>query len=1026
MPTKALDESFFTGLDLSMGSDRIAPGALAAATNVVLRGGELETRPGIRGQFSAALAAAIYAPTPFVSGGSGYVLFVSGGSVYKWARGATSATLLTGGALGASSANAFIATGAGVGYLVDGALGLYRLNLSGTYAVAGLSKPTAPTPALTARTLEGTSVAADWYDNRSGAGLAHGWIACDPTKTGERLANNGFDSAFAGTDWTAYGPNSASARNTGTGTMTPRGGSTAALALTAPGDGARQKLSASGGTTPTMIVGGITNFGGAPQRVRVYRCEFWVHSEDATGAATVEVQVLAYSSGSVVGSVSYIAEQAAQASGDKWVPHSFIASFTDLDTDPDDLEVVIAAGYANTAVVYVDDVSLRAATVQLVPTLAAAGDQIEAQTYASITGTSSGRAPGTPAPDDKAAGYTNKQYIFRTFSSAQNWASYPVIGARVTFPQAVLNANPAIGLRLGLATVSSAIAYTAPGVWTDDGKSLIWRLDGLPAATLAAVKYLVVEVVGDQVDGVGNGQALFRIGPIQSVGSLQVGLDHWYRLVEIDGSTDATNLLDVVESDVSLASATILPTEDKRMGVVTIPPRVNASSTHFALFRYGGSLIDTTGGRLPLGFLVGIFSWSQATFAFGDAPAAGASPFYRAPANPFLDWTLAAGTAQGGTLIDNTPDGFLAAAQVAYEGREPAPSAPRDVALWDNRVWLQVGASEVWGSWLMESATRAGVYFTRTVNPGPRDPHAPIRGWWAKVQIDGDDEIKRIVPMPEGLAVFTSLGLWVIRRTSVQVEGVQVGYTITRVPGAPGLLARRAVCVDPATGGLLWLGPGGLWSWSGGQAVRASEKLDLVLGTRAGLSPSALSLSSLTLWDDRVVLCVPDTSASTAPGVAYVLEDGAWTKWSVCGWTGLCASVSPGDLSALIGAGADGQLYAVREDLEGDKALSASSVAGVPITVRTRSARGRRVYVPEELEYVVRLGAAAAVTFTVVGDVPAAAHAMTQNLAAGLNKDWRRPSRGAQGQEIYVQVEATTVERLSLKRVTLSASESWR
>lgn len=1012
-----LNENPFAGLNLSTSADRIAPGELAVATNVVVRGGELETRPGIRGQLSSALAAAPYAPTPFVSGGSGYVLFVSGGSVYKWARGATSPTLLTGGALGAASSNAFIATGAGVGYLVDGALGLYRLNLSGAYAVSGLSKPTAPTPALTARTLEATSTASDWYDNRSGSAVQRGWVL--PSSSSNLVANNSFDTAGSGggadaDKWTEI----AGGVRTASGGYPHSGFGCLLLALA--GDGASQKVVSDGGATmPALSVSGILNFTGAPQKVRTYHLSFWVRNADTTGLSTVEVEVLAYVGGSVAGSVSYTASQAYQATTSQYNQHSFVASFNDLDTDPDDIEVRFVAGIANTGAVYVDDVDLRAVSMTLLPTLSAAGDQIEAQTYATIPGGSSGRSPGVPAPDSAAAGHCHRQYIFRTFGTAQDWRSHPVLSARVTFPRAVLDANAGISLRLGLATASSALSYTAPGVWSDDGKSLIWYLDGLPTATLQSVKYLVVEVVGDQVGGVGAYQALFRIGPIQSVGALEPGLNYWWRLVEIDANLDATNLLDVVESDVSDASTILVPTPDRRMGSLTIPARTNSSATHFALFRYGGTLLDIAQGRRPLGFLVTILSWSETDKDWALVPAAGASPYYAAPANPYLYWDTS-GTNAGGTLIDNTPDSWLAQARVAYEGRESPPSAPRDVCLWDGRVWLTTGSAELWGSWKMASSQRAGLYFSRITLPAEQDAHAPIRGWWAKLQLDGDDTIQRIVATPGALAVLTSQGLWAVERSHVDVEGVPIGYTVRRIDGAPGLVARRAVAVDPTTGALLWLAPGGVWSWTGeSAATKISQPLENAIGSRVGLSAAAVAASSLAVWGERVVLCAPADSGASAPSVAYVLDGGVWTMWSVCSWTGMCASASTGDAPGLVAAGADGQIYLVRDDVEGDKALSGSTVAAVSIVVRTRTARDPGLIQPNWVGYAVWMPASGTVTFTVVGD---GSSALAQALAAGFTTKSVRVSRAARGRALYLEVTASTTARLRLQLLTLDAS----
>jgi hypothetical protein len=466
----------------------------------------------------------------------------------------------------------------------------------------------------------------------------------------------------------------------------------------------------------------------------------------------------------------------------------------------------------------------------------------------------------------------------------------------------------------------------------------------------------------------------------------------------------------------------IIPASDTRMVQLTIPVRTNSASTYFALYRYGGNLIDPERGKFPLGFLVGVLSWSQATFDFGSGPAAGSGVVPRARANPYLKWTLTSAN-NGGILVDNTPDGWLGNGEVAKEGREPASSisAPKEVALWDDRVWLVSGSAELYASWRISSDRRAGLYFAKVFQPGPTDVHAAIRGWWAKLQLDTGDQIQCVLPMRAGdqvgtLAVLTTQGLWL-------VEPAQVGYALQRITGAPGVVGARAAAV--VDGALYWISPDGIWSLSGGQAQRISGPVQSALPPLADMTPAAMALASIVAWWRYILFVVPGATSDTYPTVALVwdAEEHAWTRWTGAAWTGGAALQSAGNLGRVVVSGRDGQLYAIGIE-EGDKALSGSAVAGVALSARTRSVRSRNIQTPEEIGFDVRARAAGSMTLTARGDnTPTTDAASAWTLASGDNASWLRPARGATGRSLSLQIDATTANRLRVRRLSLEASE---
>ncbi|HNB60118.1 MAG TPA: hypothetical protein PK308_07375, partial [Phycisphaerales bacterium] len=1021
---KILEETPFKGLNLGVEPERLEPGELAVADNAVIDGGDLYTRPGYQGQLSALLSGgAIYGFTPFISGGASWAVFACGGKLYKWQFGATSATELLEGGLSLSLTTAGVQTAAAPSfvYIVDGVGSLHRVDLTSSVAMTSLTTPTAPAATLWGENIVDCSdanysptAAPRWFGYQLVAGFSPAY-----TLINNATLDGSFETWGAGgaTTWSTTGEPLAADTTNAIASVTPSAGTYCAR-FDRPGEAVYQTLNAptnyesgyrdsltvaSGSTTTTVplsaaasatddfyngdtihftsgaltgVTATVLDYNGATKtatvaalasapvagvgvdvyrsfalrRIRTYRLRLKVHSDDTGGLSTIRVR-LTSSQGSVQ---EFTCEQASQAGATDWIRHEFNVQFAD---DPTTITIRLWADEGNTAAMYVDEVELLANPLHMAVSL-----------------TTSALPGGVAAAQNSLWFYVSADtdteqpmghqlqgnWIARDLGANTDLSKMERIGARIVWQQPITSLPPR--LRFGFrAAGGTQVYWSGPTTQSDDGLSVWADVSGIDRTTMAACRYIFLQFEDNAPEGsIGSVGYIGQIGPIFQVGNLAAGADYWYRIMEIDGSGDAT-LLDVPESDVSPASTVVTTTSAKSMGRLTIPARANSSATYFAVYRYGGTLIDPERGKFPLGLLVGILSWSQATFDFGAGPAAGSGTVPRAPANPYLKWTLTSAN-NGGVLVDNTPDGWLGNGQVAMEGREPASSisAPKDVALWDGRVWLTSGSAELYASWRTSTDRRAGLYFAKVYQPGPQDVHAAIRGWWVKLALDTGDAIQAIVPIQDGglgsLAVLTTQGVWM-------VTPAQIGYTVQRIDGAPGVVGARAALF--AHGALWWLAPDGLWSMTGGSARRVSDAIQSALPPLSDLTPSALALSSIVAWWRYLLLIIPGATGDTYPTVAYVWdhEEQAWTKFLGSAWTGGSALQSGGSLGRLIVTSRDGQIFAIGT-AGGDKALSGSAAAGVAMSVRTRSVRSRSIQTPEEVGFDVKAGAAGSMTLT--------------------------------------------------------------
>lgn len=1000
-----IDEGPFAGVDTSRQPDALPQGVLSRADNVVLDRGDLLTRPGVRGQLASSEAAAVYAPTQFLASGEGSVVYTANGGLYKWARGATSRTAINDGddvPIVVDSNDAFIAAGPTALYLVDGTAALRRVTLASAVSVSALTRPGAPSATTLAAAGTGAQIlpdvdtTGDWTQPLSHSG------------TEELITEPNFPSALGSGIW-----------NVLLGDPTRKTGGTHA-----PMDGGENYVELDyDNAAPEFIISDALTLplNGDSDGGKLFLAELraW-GTDDWNGSASPQsVAVRAQLYSDLGGSTLIAGTNTNQTGADILsAPHAidsettvqtlqYLIDLRDVEGVPLAAKMVVGAPDASgTQGVNVNGISLLSPR-QAFSLSASAGSLVVSQGSVLVW---QGQLMTRGLKLVNIAGV----------SDGQDWSGYKTVFLGATLASGISD----VRLRLLLYSGGSWVEGPEMDAVSD---GFVATLTGIASSVLADVDGIAFEFVEDCTAtgfSTGGSQAVMTITGVFAPGNLTADLRYWYKTVEIDASEDPTNVLDVLESDVSESSTVIVPSVSRRMGRVVIPARSNADARYLAVYRYGGDLIDPERGAYPLGFLLGILDLENETnLGFGEVPAIGGT-YPAAPANQYLSWSpLGAGL--GGTLIDNTPDGWLVGARIAYEGREPAPSAPRDVAVWDERVWLVDGDTDVYGSWKLSSNRRAGLYFTRTFTGAGVDPHAPLRGWWGRLQLPAGDSVQKVVPVnPSAMAILTQTGLWIL--APGDMEHATRRYSAQRVEGAPGLLARRAACVHD--GALFWLAPDGIYRWQGGAAERVGDPVREYLPPRTEATQAALRTSAAISWGRRLLFLVPSASGDSAPTTALVWDsqEGGWTRWTGLGATGGCVLRAPAQAEALVLGGTNGQVQLVTE-AGGDRTTSGASVADVAVAIRTRAQRAQGVdLVPGRWFYDVVTGEAGDVTLVAEGDVDAADHSKTQTLAEGAASDWVRASRGARGRSVRAGLDAASTERLRVKRLGLELVEGTR
>ena len=943
----------FRGINQWMQPGDLMQGELVDAQNVLVRGTEIVSRPGRQGVLTAPHSAPVYLLGSYknASGGTS-ILYTSGGKVYSLAKSSAGAiapagteVLLTSGA--SVSINSATAVGCRLGsyfYFSDGQTGtpLYRTDLTGVSATFGLNQPTAaPTGALTSTLID--SLVGTWTaDALTGAGNVNRIVNASFaafTASGSKNVPNSW-TVFAG-DPDLYGAGQPFAG------PVANGESGVWLLLDNPGEG-------------VLTAAALVNDGVAGDAAR-YATQFYgaltLFQSDTGGFATVKMGLLAYSDTT---GTNLITEQTREfavpySGNNAHVTLDTVFSFASLPMQVLSYRVRLSGGaknpLGNNSIFVQQPVCFPFCAGSAVNT----GAQIEVGQQQQITytgGTVGVSLPGTLGSGRGAGGLK----VARDYGagSPQNWSAYSAVVLTLGKGAGITGLSLSMSFRID----GSPLRYTTNTFTISaDGTAATCDISTVPVSVRSAFRYVEVIFGGDFVVPASSGSDIILFGPLTGAGNLSAGYsDYSYVYTEVNASTDAVNLVDVVESNPSPTSGAFTASALKaEVGVVLPVTPKNTLATHFAVYRYGGVFQD--------------YPAVARLIAVIPVAAGSGSVAYGADIkNPNYSWSAAARL-----LTDNTPDSFLLspgvfpnAATAMVNGRDLAPLGVSAMCAYHGRLYVAVG-SVVSVSWLLVPTNKSALYFTLTQIMG--DPNAEIKG--ATLTAGGafdNDPVMALVPTNTAVVVEKQTSKLLLQGFNGLTLNMQDYLKDTGV----GCLGIRAACL--LQNREIALGTSGVFGFNVAEVAPLSQPIEPLLRPKGydglpALSPAAMSGSAMREFDRRLLLSCPSAPGDTANTVTYVYDDRTqgWTRW-MFGATSFATLSSATDSGDCFMGGYDGMVY----QLTGNADLAAAGGTLLPIAVSVTT-RGfgqesdQYFWTQDEMNYysaLVTVPAGSSVTFT--------------------------------------------------------------
>lgn len=504
-------------------------------------------------------------------------------------------------------------------------------------------------------------------------------------------------------------------------------------------------------------------------------------------------------------------------------------------------------------------------------------------------------------------------------SPVTDWSKYNVIDIGLTTAtgstQSVADLiKNGLKLQLGFRQTGSTDHYYSNVMdFSDDTTYASVDISTLPLSVRQSFRYLELIILND-ISATKTTSQLATLGPITAAGNLSIGLaDYSWPYTEVDASADLTNLVNIVESDPSAPSNALAPTTFKAQADITFAPPLNAATTHYYVYRYGGVFADAT--QYPVAKLIAKLPIGSDTIE-ATSPGAG-----------YLTWNHTTRT-----LRDNTPDLSLFYTDSLITGRGTPPVGAQAVAQWQNRLWLAKG-STLYGSWLLTESNSAGLYFNSISTPD--DPNLAIKGLQVSVGGADNDTIKALISLGAMLIILKSRSVWMLTGNSgdnFQLSGhlIQAGV---------GCVAPRAwALVENAP---WFLAGDGVWEYDGGDTIqpKSLEIEPLLAPAVYGQTPipaQYFTQAAMLYAGRRLYLFAPGTASDTANTVAYVLDmrQGGWTRFTGMNISSACTTSSAGDNAEIYLAGLDGQIYQLTGS--GDTATRDATPAAVPFSFTSR------------------------------------------------------------------------------------------
>lgn len=479
-------------------------------------------------------------------------------------------------------------------------------------------------------------------------------------------------------------------------------------------------------------------------------------------------------------------------------------------------------------------------------------------------------------------------------------------------------------------TNPSNIVWTSYATQVSDsaGQYLTVDISTVPSTILSGAQYLYLQIVNDLTDSV-DLTNLATFGAISAAGNFSVNTADYYWYVTETAVIDPYNQ---IQSNPSPPTLTFTPSMVQAQADITLPAGYpqNAVTTEYNFWRIGGVWSDP---RLIATVPV------NADVAYGSDPL-----------NPYYSWNHTTKT-----LLDNTPDIFLAVATLMSFSRDPMPTNINALTEYNGRLFAAVG-NIIYVSWLYNSDNSAPLYTTLVLNLD--DPDYPIEGANFPVSSDVTDTVVRMVPYGTpvqaanefggGLAVYCKRSVWLLQGTNSS------NFSLQQYPYTPGvgLIAFHGVTRIDADR-MAFMGPDRLHLFP---PQNDSSSKDPGLPIQPQLYPVppqtlqnqvAFSKSWMVFHDQKIFLgCpIPEGSANTVAWV-YDLRVGGWTRWTGPAAGGAfplaglqitgAMSLPPNNNGAqydLYLYGIDGQIYRYTGTVDRYTPLSASAAIPWVVTV---------------------------------------------------------------------------------------------
>ena len=910
----------WVGIDAYHSPGKMGATYLSQADNCLIEGGDLISRPGRAGVLTTPHAAPTYLLGPFRrADGTTAITYTSGGKLYQVNKGASASTEIhngAGGSLSLVSANSFAARLGRYQYIVDGTGSLIRTDLSTGISSPFLTAPTlAPTVSLTNTVIDPLTDGAWTPDALTGPGQVN------------RLPNASFSSPTGGggqvpTGWDATGGNPDLYGDGHTYAGPNAHGQTGAwLLMDHPAEGV---------VTDAFLVNDPVT-GDALRYAEEFYAALTVFQSDTSGASSLFFGVLAYADAAGTALITEFDHEfkAPYINNTASVTLDTVISFASLSVPVLSYRVRLYGG-ANNGGAGGDIYCRYPVCFPFTPALTTpvSGKQVDIRQPQTLTYSGGAQAAsnyGTVGSGTGAGGV----HLTRDFGAAnpQNWSNYNEVAL------ALGKAAGITGLTLSLAfrqdDGSGTRYYTNSFTISADSTVATCDISTVLKSVRASFRWVELVLGGDFTVPAANGTDLFLFGPLTGAGNLSIGyVDYSYPFTEIDASTDAAHLVDILESSPSPASSSLTPTLTQAEAAVVLPAQANPSAGYFALYRYGG-----------------VFDDNPAVARLIAVVPIGSDVAYGADArNPNYSWNHTTRT-----LTDNTPDSFILqpgvfpnAGTAMVSDRAAPPIGAQAICAYHGRLLLAVG-SVLWISWLVTPTNPSALYFTTVQIPG--DPNEALKGAMFPVggQFD-NDPIQALVPHNTDVVIE--------KHTS---KSLLQGYSGENFAVTDYLQGAGFGCIAPRTALLMGnyeacLCASGPFRFDGAAADEFGLYVESLIRPRGfdgqpGVASSALSGCAAVYYDRRLLLSVPDPGQSVntrtyvydtrlaAEQFSYTPYHGGWTRWNF-GFTSAVTTSSGTDSDNLYLGSADGQIYTLSGSA--DSAGPAAPPQPIACTVESR------------------------------------------------------------------------------------------